>query len=63
MQRFEEEIGKGMFGVVHRAINVQTGQIVAVKEVNVDQVDPAKLPNIMVPPFVSWFILSSSTFV
>lgn len=49
VQRFEEEIGKGMFGVVHRAVNVHTGQIVAVKELNIDQVDPAKLPNIMVP--------------
>jgi hypothetical protein len=37
-----------MFGVVHRAVNIQTGQVVAVKEVNVDQVDPAKLPGIMV---------------
>ena len=36
-----------MFGVVHRAINIQTGQLVAVKEINIDQVDPAKLPNIM----------------
>eukprot|EP01126_Amoeba_proteus_P055768 TRINITY_DN6945_c0_g1_i3.p1 TRINITY_DN6945_c0_g1~~TRINITY_DN6945_c0_g1_i3.p1 ORF type:complete len:348 (-),score=81.31 TRINITY_DN6945_c0_g1_i3:163-1206(-) len=42
--RVEEEIGKGMFGIVYKGIHSQTGLTVAIKQIDLSVLDKTKLP-------------------
>ena len=48
MKQLGPRIGRGAHGEVYKALNVETGEFVALKRVNVKNVAEAKLSSIMV---------------
>ena len=37
--KFEEELGRGTYGVVYKAKNIETGELVAIKKIKLDKDD------------------------
>ena len=37
--KIQEELGRGTYGVVYKAQNIETGQIVAIKKIKLDRED------------------------
>jgi len=48
VQQIIESIGKGGFGVVYKAINVESGETVAIKQVPLDNIPKEQLSSVMV---------------
>eukprot|EP01126_Amoeba_proteus_P012159 TRINITY_DN1499_c0_g1_i1.p1 TRINITY_DN1499_c0_g1~~TRINITY_DN1499_c0_g1_i1.p1 ORF type:complete len:430 (-),score=93.93 TRINITY_DN1499_c0_g1_i1:167-1456(-) len=46
--RIEEELGKGTLGVVSKGVNIQTGSIVAIKQIDLGSIDVARLNDVKV---------------
>ena len=47
-QLLGEELGKGAHGKVYKALDLQGGEFVAIKEVSLDNMSPEDLASIMV---------------
>eukprot|EP01126_Amoeba_proteus_P033249 TRINITY_DN3260_c0_g3_i1.p1 TRINITY_DN3260_c0_g3~~TRINITY_DN3260_c0_g3_i1.p1 ORF type:complete len:526 (+),score=112.53 TRINITY_DN3260_c0_g3_i1:225-1802(+) len=45
--RVEDELGRGMFGVVYKGTNTQNGLPVAIKQIDLTAIDKTKLPVVM----------------
>jgi serine/threonine protein kinase len=48
MQQILETIGKGGFGVVYKAINIESGETVAIKQIPLDNIPKEQLSSVMV---------------
>eukprot|EP01127_Copromyxa_protea_P005796 TRINITY_DN15652_c0_g1_i1.p1 TRINITY_DN15652_c0_g1~~TRINITY_DN15652_c0_g1_i1.p1 ORF type:complete len:477 (-),score=75.13 TRINITY_DN15652_c0_g1_i1:56-1486(-) len=42
-----EEVGKGMYGIVHRALNSTNNHVVAIKEIDLQMIETGKLDGVM----------------
>ena len=51
LQQLGDSIGKGAFGTVYQGLNMKTGEVVAIKQITLQNIPKSELDAMMVPLF------------